>query len=108
MAISLAADPPNRFPGEETIGQYWIRSGVAGFNADAAQHFYLPERYTDPFGNTTVLEYDGSYDLYIKSSTDPIGNKTEVTQFDFRVLAPRRWWTPTATIPKPPSTPSVR
>ncbi|MBS1789169.1 MAG: toxin [Acidobacteria bacterium] len=84
------ADLTNRFPGEENSGQYWIRSGVAGFNADAAQHFYLPEQYTDPFGNTTVLEYDGNYDLYIKSSTDPMGNRTEVTQFDFRVLAPKQ------------------
>ena len=85
------ADLTNRFPGEEASGQYWIRSGVAGFNADAAQHFYLPERYTDPFGNTTGLEYDGNYDLYIKSSTDPMGNRTEVTQFDFRVLAPKQF-----------------
>lgn len=84
-------DLTNRFPGEESSGQYWIRSGVAGFNADAAQHFYLPERYTDPFGNTTGLEYDGNYDLYIKSSTDPMGNRTEVTQFDFRVLAPKQF-----------------
>jgi hypothetical protein len=31
-----------------------MRSGVAGFADDAAEHFYLPERYTDPFGNTTT------------------------------------------------------
>jgi hypothetical protein len=33
-----------RFPGIDTTGQYWIRSGIAGFEPDAAQHFYLPER----------------------------------------------------------------
>lgn len=67
---------------------WWIRSGIAGFERDAAAHFYLPERFTDPFGNTTTLLYD-PYDLYIRSSTDPVGNTTEVVQFDFRVLAPK-------------------
>src|SRR4029453_9072447 len=68
--------------------QYWIRSGIAGFANDAAQHFYLPEHYTDPFDNVTTLEYDPR-DLFVKSSTDPMGNTTAVIQFDFRVLAPR-------------------
>ncbi|WP_088242015.1 SpvB/TcaC N-terminal domain-containing protein [Calothrix rhizosoleniae] len=76
-----------RFADMDTTGQYWIRSGIAGFAPDAAEHFYLPERYTNPFGQTTTLVYD-SRDLYIESSTDPIGNTTQVTQFDFRVLTP--------------------
>jgi hypothetical protein len=79
----------NTIPANELTGQYWIRSGIADFAADAGQHFYLPERYTDPFDNVTTLEYYGKYDLFIKSSTDALGNKTTVTQFDFRVLAPR-------------------
>jgi len=78
----------SRFPGMDTTGQYWIRSGIAGFEPDAAQHFYLPERYTDPFGNITTLKYD-PLDLYVVSSTDMLGNTTRVTGFDFRVLAPR-------------------
>ena len=69
-------------------GQYWVCSGVAGFNADAPQHFYLPERYTDPFGSVTTLSYDWR-DLLIQSSEDRLGNRTEVVEFDFRVLAPR-------------------
>lgn len=77
-----------RFQDVDTTGQYWIRSGIAGFAADAAQHFYLPERYTDPFDNQTTLAYDPR-DLFVMSSTDMLGNKTEVTHFDFRVLAPR-------------------
>ncbi len=68
-------------------GQYWQRSGIAGFADDAARHFYLPERYTDPFGNVTSLEYDAR-DLYIASSTDALGNTTRVMRFDYRVLAP--------------------
>ncbi len=74
--------------GDNTTGQYWLASGTAGFSADAPQHFYLPERYTDPFGNETILNYDWR-DLFIQSSTDALGNTSTVAQFDFRVLAPR-------------------
>lgn len=76
-----------RFGGAAVSGQYWICAGTAGFVPDAAQHFYLPERYTDPFGNVTTLEYD-LRDLFIQSSVDALGNRTEVTDFDYRVLAP--------------------
>jgi len=85
------ADLAARFatlPAPELAGQYWIRSGIAGFAADAAEHYYLPECYTDPFGNVTTLAFDPR-DLYLQSSTDMLGNTTRVTQFDFRVLAPR-------------------
>jgi RHS repeat-associated protein len=75
-------------PATELTGQYWIRSGIAGFANDASLHFYLPERYTDPFDNVTTLEYD-KRDLFIMSSTDMMTNTTRVTKFDFRVLAPR-------------------
>ena len=76
--------------------QWWIRSGIAGFANDAAVHFYLPEEYTDPFGNKTTLAYDGKYDLFIQSSTDALGNTSGVAKdsitlkprFDYRVLAP--------------------
>lgn len=76
-------------PAGTLAGQYWIRSGIAGYAVDAAQHFYLPERYSDAFGNVTTLQYDSLYDLYLQSSTDAMGNTTQVNQFDFRVLAPR-------------------
>lgn len=78
-----------RFSDFDTTGQYWIRSGIAGFNTDAPSHFYLPERYTDPFGNVSLLHYD-TKDLFIESTTDPIGNVTRVESFNFRVLAPQR------------------
>ncbi|MES2673777.1 MAG: SpvB/TcaC N-terminal domain-containing protein [Pseudomonadota bacterium] len=79
----------NTLPVHELREQYWVRSGTAGFAADAAQHFYLPERYTDPFAKVTTLEYDGKYDLFVKSSTDAMSNTTLVQQFDYRVLAPQ-------------------
>lgn len=75
-------------------GRWWIRSGIARFvlegDQHAAQHFYLPERYIDPFDNETVLEYDAHYDLYIRSSRDPMDNETAIEAFDYRVLAPSR------------------
>lgn len=71
-----------------TAEQYWIRSGIAGFADAAADHFFLPERYIDAFNQTTTLNYD-PLDLYIQSSTDPIGNTVSVEKFDYRVLAPR-------------------
>jgi hypothetical protein len=70
-----------RFPGADTEGEFWIRSGIAGFAPNAADHFYLPERYTDPFGNETTLIFD-PLDLFIAMSTDPAGNITRIAGFD--------------------------
>ena len=75
--------------GARGAAQWWMRSGVAGFAPNAADHFYLPERYDDPFGNETSLDYDND-DLFVRSSTDPAGNTTQVVRFDHRVLAPSR------------------
>lgn len=67
--------------------QWWTRSGIAGFAADAADHFYLPERYIDPFNQVTELTFD-PYDIYIRQTSDPVGSTTSVENFDFRVMAP--------------------
>lgn len=77
-------------------GQYWMRSGTAGFAVGAHRHFYLPNEFTDPFDNKTTLTYDGNYDLFIQSSKDALGNTsgiwvdeaTNKPRFDYRVLAP--------------------
>ncbi|HET9702002.1 MAG TPA: toxin TcdB middle/C-terminal domain-containing protein, partial [Burkholderiales bacterium] len=68
-------------------GQYWMRSGTAGFAADARRHFYLPERYRDAFGGETTLAYD-ERDLYVRSSRDAKGNTVRIERFDHRLLAP--------------------
>ena len=75
-------------PPAQLAGQYWIRSGTAGFAPDAAARFYLPEQFKDVFGNITTLTYDQRV-LFVKSTTDAIGNVTQVAHFDYRVLAPR-------------------
>ena len=70
-----------------SAGQYWQRSGTIGFAPDARQHFFLPERYTDAFGNLTTVSFDGNYDLFVQSSTDARGNTSAITRFDYRLLA---------------------
>ena len=74
--------------------QHWMRSGRAGFAPDAHQRFFLPEEYTDPFGQTTTLVFD-ERDLFVKRSRDAKGNETAIAsdsnqraRFDYRVLAP--------------------
>jgi RHS repeat-associated protein len=76
-------------PAAEVAGQYWRRSGTTGFAPGAQDHFYLPERHTDAFGAVTTVAFDDR-DLFVASSTDPVGNTSSVDAFDFRVLAPRR------------------
>ena len=78
----------DRFKPLDTTGQFWIRSGVTGFAPDAAQHFFLPERYEDSFGNVTEIAFDPR-DLYIESTTDVRSNEVRIIDFDFRLLAPR-------------------
>lgn len=78
----------SRFTSENVTGEYWIQSGVEGFASDAAQHFFTPERYIDPFGVETIIEYDAR-DLFVQSSTDAVGNTELVRQFDYRVLSAR-------------------
>ena len=70
-------------------GQFWMRSGIAGFASDAASQFYLPQTYTDLFGQATTLVYDARH-LFVQQSTDARGNTTTVEAFDHRVLAPSR------------------
>jgi hypothetical protein len=67
--------------------QYWMRAGIAGFATNAAQHFYLAEKYSDAFNNITTLQYD-PLDLYLQSTQDALGNTTSGERFDYRMLAP--------------------
>ncbi|MFH1818701.1 MAG: SpvB/TcaC N-terminal domain-containing protein [Pseudomonadota bacterium] len=76
-------------------GQFWMRSGIAGFADEAHEHFYLPNEFTDPFDNKTSLTYDHR-DLFILYSKDALGNTsgiwldeaTHKPRFDYRILAP--------------------
>jgi RHS repeat-associated protein len=74
-------------------GQYWMRSGIAGFAQATDENFYLPDRYTDPFGSITSLEYD-PLGLFVIRSQDAKGNIAGIfsvnnkPRFNYRVLAP--------------------
>lgn len=86
-AATLSGYIPGAALASTLSDQWWMRSGVAGFTSDAAEHFYLPEKYTDAFGHTTTLDYD-PLDLYVRSSADALGNRISIAGFDYRVLAP--------------------
>jgi RHS repeat-associated protein len=62
---------------------WWVVSDIQSFNNGA---FYQPYIVTDPFGNSTTLEYD-SYQLLISSITDALYNTTYVAN-NYRLLQP--------------------
>jgi RHS repeat-associated protein len=77
-------------------GNWWVPSGrifylaAAGTpaqeTAEALQHFFVPERFVDPFGNAASVDYDAD-DLLVEQTTDAAGN-TASAENDYRVLAP--------------------
>lgn len=78
---------------------WWIPSGQSFFTtnpldnaatelAAARQHFYLPRRYRDPFGNDAFVDFD-SYDLLMTETRDALCNSVTVNANDYRVLQPR-------------------
>ena len=68
-------------------GNFWIRSGIVGFEDDAEDHYFLPERYIDAFSNVTTLKFDAT-DMFIESSTNALGHTTSIKKFDYRTLQP--------------------
>jgi RHS repeat-associated protein len=79
-------------------GPFWIPSGQAFYSPDvddtavqeltyARTHFFLPHRFRDPFGNTTIIAYDEKYNLSLVYTRDAAGNET-ASEPDYRVLQP--------------------
>jgi RHS repeat-associated protein len=86
-------------------GHWWIPSGRVFYWPDitndpaqelnfARNHFFLPHRFCDPFGNNTVITYDSSetdprrnHNLLLTGTRDPLYN-TVVAQNNYRVLQP--------------------
>ncbi len=64
-------------------GDWWIPSGVQTF---VPEQFFLPTETTDPFGNTTRIQYD-PYHLFPSRTEDPLNNIQE-SLTDYRVLQP--------------------
>ncbi|NCU35448.1 toxin [Candidatus Falkowbacteria bacterium] len=65
-------------------GYLWQVSGRQNFDA---MGFYLPLSTIDPFGNTTLLQYD-TYKLLMGKVTDALGDETVVAN-DYYSLQPR-------------------
>jgi RHS repeat-associated protein len=93
----LKAD--GRFPASDADDNWWIPSGLSFFSANAAdnavaesaqasQHFFLPRRYRDPFGQDAFVDFDGD-DLLMIETRDAVGNRVTVDANDYRVLQPR-------------------
>jgi RHS repeat-associated protein len=94
---TLKAD--GRFPARDADDHWWIPSGISSFTTNAAdsaatelaearQHFFLPRRYRDPFGQDAFVDFD-AYDLLNAESRDALGNRVRMEVSDYRVLQPR-------------------
>lgn len=78
-------------------GHEWIPSGRMFFSVDAShtsgqelamarQHYFVPQRFQDPFGQITTVGYD-THQLLVERTTDALGNLVQA-QNDYRVLQP--------------------
>ncbi|MCP4376707.1 MAG: hypothetical protein GY794_11100, partial [bacterium] len=100
--LKAAGDFPNTDPDDH----WWISSGRVFYSVGknnsaqverdyAENHFFLPHRFLDPFGQTTSIQFDG-YALQTLETTDPLGNKVTAgerdsnnnitSKIDYRVL----------------------
>jgi RHS repeat-associated protein len=78
-------------------GHWWAPSGRTYYfptvttstleKAEALQHFFLPRRFENPFGNASSVDYDNPHDLLVLKVVDPLSN-TVLAKNDYRVLAP--------------------
>ena len=96
---SQAMKADGRFPTTDADDHWWIPSGQSFFTnnplddaatelAQARQHFVVPRRYRDPFGQDTFVDFDDT-DLLTTETRDPLGNRVTVNVNDYRVLQPR-------------------
>ena len=83
----------------KAIANWWIPSGRVFYSPNVAdtpaqelafaqQHFFIPHRSRDPFGNSALVSYD-AYDLLVKQTIDPLGNRASADH-DYRLLQPFR------------------
>ena len=72
----------------ESFYQPQSRRHAATELAEARQHFFLPRRYRDPFGQDAFVDFD-AHDLLMVETRDALGNRVTVDANDYRVLQPR-------------------
>ena len=84
----------------EADDRWWIPSGRLFFHRDAdvispaataaaelasaREHFFLPAKFTDPFGQSAFATYD-PHDLLVVGTEDAVGNEVKAVH-DYRVL----------------------
>jgi RHS repeat-associated protein len=96
---SQALKALGRFPTGDADDHWWTSSGQSFYStnpaddavtelAQARQHFFLPRRHRDAFGQDTSVTLDG-YDLLMVETRDSLGNRVTVEANDYRVLQPR-------------------
>ncbi|AOM79321.1 SpvB/TcaC N-terminal domain-containing protein [Pedobacter steynii] len=82
----------------ERAGSWWIRSGTVQFfdrnlgesPETAAQQFYQPISFKDPFNQVTKVSYPANKTfLFTEKTIDEMGNESSITEFDYRVLSAR-------------------
>ncbi len=100
-----------RYIHSEGDSSWWVPSGRLFFHEDpdatsaaelseAQQHFFLPRRLQNPFGNRSFVRYD-AYDLLIQETRDALGNRVTAgtrdpsgaliaSGLDYRVLKPKQ------------------
>jgi RHS repeat-associated protein len=85
-----------KFTHSEGDANWWVRSGTMQYKqgaetaAAAANRFFMPISYTDPFGAVTKVTYLGNFFTFIESTENALGNKASVDRFNFRMLTPER------------------
>jgi RHS repeat-associated protein len=98
-AASLLTGSTGGYVDLDVDGALWIRSGMAFLSpgssdapsvelAFAEQHFFLPHRFVDAFGNTATIGYDSPHVLFPVLTRDALGNEAHAA-YDYRVLQPR-------------------
>src|SRR5262249_572327 len=96
---SQALKTDGRFPATDSDDHWWIPSGQSFFTtnpadpaatelAQARQHFFLPRRYRDPFGQDAFVDFDAN-DLLMTETRDALGNRVTVDANDNRARQPR-------------------
>jgi hypothetical protein len=83
--VDLDGDGYSWIPSGRT---FYLPAGPAspGELNQALQHFFLPRRFENPFGNASSVDFD-VYDLLMAKTTDPVNNIILAAN-DYRVLAP--------------------
>jgi RHS repeat-associated protein len=94
---SVAGDDGGGYVDLDGDGHWWIPSGRVFCLPSAAsstqeknqalQHFFVPRRFEDPFGNATSIDYEDPHDLLVAKTSDALLNSASATN-DYRVLQP--------------------